>query len=147
MKVILTRDVKKMGRAHETIEVSDGHGLNYLIPNKLAVAATSGAQKIADTRKAKADLNKQVQKELLAENIAQLAEANIVVKAKANEQGHLYDAVGEEEIAAAAKASAGIDLPEDAIKIERPFKELGTFEIPVSAGEVFGKFSITIEAE
>ena len=147
MKVILTKDVKKMGRAHETVEVSDGHAINYLIPNKLAVTATSGNKKIADTRKAKVSADKEVKIQLLAQNIASLADANIVIKAKANEKGHLYDAVGEPEIAAAAKEQAHIDLPEDAISIERPFKEVGTFEVPVSAGEVFGKFSITIEAE
>jgi large subunit ribosomal protein L9 len=146
MKVILTRDVKKMGRAHETVEVSDGYALNYLIPNKLGVPATAGNAKLAETRKAKAAASREVQVKLLAQNIEQLAAARIVVTAKANEQGHLYDAVGAEEIAAAAKASAGIDLPEDAIKLERPFKELGTFEVPVAAGEVFGKFDVVVEA-
>ncbi|HEX7651834.1 MAG TPA: 50S ribosomal protein L9 [Candidatus Paceibacterota bacterium] len=147
MKVILTKDVKKMGRAHETVEVSDGHAINYLIPNKLAVTATSGNKKAAETRKAKVSADKEVKIKLLAQNIASLAEARIVIKAKANDQGHLYDGIGEPEIAAAAKEQAHIDLPEDAISIERPFKEVGTFEVPVSAGEVFGKFSIIIAAE
>jgi ribosomal protein L9 len=66
---------------------------------------------------------------------------------KANEKGHLYDAVGEPEILLAAKRDAGIDLPEGVVKLEKPFKEVGTYEIPVSHGEQFGKFSITIEAE
>jgi ribosomal protein L9 len=70
-----------------------------------------------------------------------------VLKARANEKGHLYDAVGASDISAAAKAQAHIDLPEDAIKLEKPIKALGTFDIPVASGDVFGKFSITIEAE
>ena len=45
------------------------------------------------------------------------------------------------------KERAHIDLPEDAIKLEKPIKELGTFDIPVATGETFGKFSIIIEAE
>jgi len=69
-----------------------------------------------------------------------------VIKVKANEKGHLYDAVGETEIRMAAK-EAHIDLPEDAIKLEKPIKELGTFDIPVATADAFGKFSITIEAE
>ena len=84
---------------------------------------------------------------LLAQNIASLAEARIVLRVKANEKGHLYDAVGKPEISAAAKEQAHIDLPEDAIKLEKPIKELGVFDIPVSSAETFGKFSITIEAE
>lgn len=147
MKAILTKDVKKVGRAHETVEVSDGYALNYLIPNRLAVPATAGNQVQADSRKAKVVADKEIKVKLLAQNIASLVDAKIVIKAKANEQGHLYDGVGAPEIAAAAKEQAHIDLPEEAIAIEHSFKEVGTFDVPVSAGEVFGKFSITIEAE
>lgn len=146
MKVILLKDVKKMGRAHEEVEVADGHALNFLIPGKLAVAATPAARKEAELRMKQRKERGELDAKLLAGNIAALAEARIVIKAKANEKGHLYDAVGEAEISQAAK-EAHIELPEEAIKLERPFKELGQFEVPVSAGETFGKFSITIEAE
>ena len=66
---------------------------------------------------------------------------------KANEKGHLYDAVGEADISKAVKEQARIDLPEDVIKLEKPIKELGTFDVPVASSDTFGKFSITIEAE
>lgn len=146
MKVILTRDVKGMGRAHETIEVSDGHALNFLIPGKFAIAATAGATKTAASRKKVSAERKELDVALLKQNIASLADANIVIRAKANEKGHLYNAIGPVEISEAAKG-VHIDLPEEVIKIEKPFKELGTFEVPVSAGETFGVFNITIEAE
>ena len=147
MKVILQKDVKGIGRAHDTIETSDGYALNYLIPKKLAVPAMPGALKEAELRRKKFADRKEVDKALLAENIAALAEARIVIKAKANEKGHLYDAVGETEILAAAKAQAHVDLPEDTIKLEKPIKDLGVFEIPVATSNGFGKFSSTIEAE
>jgi large subunit ribosomal protein L9 len=146
MKVILIKDVKGIGRAHEEVEVSHGHALNYLIPGKFAIAATLGAAKVASSRKKVMHERKELDAKLLAQNIASLADANIVIKAKANEKGHLYNAVGESEISAAAKG-VHIDLPEEAIKLEKPFKELGTFDVPVAAGETFGKFAITIEAE
>ena len=147
MKVILIKDVKGMGRAHTEVTVADGYALNYLIPGKFAIAATGVAMKEAETRRKQVVDQGAVHDALLAQNIASLAEARIVIKTKANEKGHLYDAVGAPEIAAAAKEQAHIDLSEDAISLEKPIKELGTFDIPVSAGEVFGKFSITIEAE
>ena len=59
-----------------------------------------------------------------------------------NEEG-----VGKRELSQAAKDQAHIALPEAAIKLEKPIKELGTFDIPVSVGEIFGKFTITIEVE
>jgi len=147
MKVVLQKNIKGVGRAHDTVEVPDGHALNYLIPNRFAVVATPGAVKAGETRKVKAAADREVQAALLAQNIASLADARIVIKTKVNEKGHLYDAVGAPEIAAAAKEQAHVDLPEDAVAIERPFKEAGTFEVPVSFGEVFGSFTIVVEAE
>ena len=147
MKVILLKDVRGIGRAHEAVEAKDGHALNYLIPQKLAVAATPAALRGAEMRRKQVESRKELDVKLLEQNIAALATARIVVRAKANEKGHLYDAVGAPEISKAAKLSASIDLPEEAIKLEKPIKELGTFEIPVAAGATFGKFSIIIEVE
>lgn len=147
MKVILTKDVKGIGRAHETVTASDGYALNYLIPSKLAIPATVSSIKTASTRITQAVARKELDHKLLEQNIAALADAHLTLKMKANEKGHLYDAVSAPEISAAAKEQARIDLPEEVIKIEKPFKELGTFDVPVAFGETFGKFSITIEAE
>ncbi len=145
MKVILIKDVRGIGRAHEAVEAKDGHALNYLIPKKLAIAATSTAMKEAELRRKQATDRAMIDAALLTQNISALASASIVIKVKANEKGHLYDAVGESDISKAAKEQAHIDLPVDAIKLEKPIKELGTFDIPVSTADTFGKFSITIE--
>lgn len=147
MKVVLLKDVKGVGRAHEIVDAKDGYALNMLIPRRLAVAATAGALKEAGERQKKVTLNRELQLKLLAQNLATLAEARIVIKMKANEKGHLYNAVDESEIVLAAKREAGVDLPEGVIKLEKPIKEVGTYEVPVSAGEQFGKFSIIVEAE
>jgi len=147
MKVILIKDVKGMGRKHEEVTTSDGYALNYLIPNKFAISATAVARKEAETRIKQIVDTKVVDAALLTQNIATLAEARIVLKMKANEKGHLYDAVGEKEISQAAKEQAHIDLPEEVIKLEKPIKEIGTFEIPVASADTFGKFSIIVEAE
>ncbi len=147
MKIILLKDVKGIGHAHESAEVADGYALNFLIPKKLAIPATAAAMKEAELRRKQAIERAELDAKLLVQNIAALAEARIVVRAKANEKGHLYDAVGESEIQKAAKEQARIDIPDDVIKLEKPIKELGVFDIPISAAGAFGKFSITIEAE
>ena len=103
MKVILLRDVKGNWGAHEAVEAKDGHALNYLIPKKLAISATPTAMKESELRRKQATDRAVLDATLLAQNIASLAEARIVIKVKANEKGHLYDAVGEPEIRAAAK--------------------------------------------
>ncbi len=141
MKIVLTRNVKDTGRTNVIVEVADGYALNFLIPKGLAVAATAPALKIAESRqKAVAD-RKAIEASLASKRIAALTDGTIVIKKKANELGHLYDAVDAAEIAKAA------NLPEEAIKLEKPFKKIGTHDVPVAMGEVFGKFSISIEAE
>lgn len=147
MKVILIKDVKGIGRAHDAVEAKDGHALNYLIPKKLAVAATQTAVKEAELRRKQATDRTAISSAVLTQNISALAEARVVIRMKANEKGHLYDAVGESDIVRAVKEQARVDLPEDAIKLEKPIKELGTFDVPVATVDTFGKFSITIEAE
>ncbi|MFI5260341.1 MAG: 50S ribosomal protein L9 [Candidatus Paceibacteria bacterium] len=147
MKVILIKDVKGMGRAHEEVMTSDGYALNYLIPKKFAIAATPIARKEAETRIKQVVDRSALDAALLTQNIASLVEARIVIKTKANEKGHLYDAIAAPEIVAAAKEQAHIDLSEEVIKLEKPIKEIGTFDIPVSSADTFGKFSIIVEAE
>lgn len=147
MKVLLIKDVKGIGRAHDEVNAADGYALNYLIPKKLAVPATPGAVKEAKTRRKQVVDREALDTALLAQGIAALADAKITITMKANEKGHLYDAVGEKEIMLAAKEQARIELPEGVIKLEKPIKELGTFDVPVSAGEAFGVFSVTVVAE
>lgn len=141
MKVVLQKDIKGTGRAHEVIDVKDGHALNFLIPRKLAVPATAHTLKQAENRAKQVADKRSIEAALISERIASLAEGKVVFVKKANEQGHLYDGVDAAEIAEKA------NLPEDCIRIEKPFKELGTFEVPVTFGEQFGKFSIEITAE
>ena len=130
-----------MGRAHETVEVKDGHALNFLIPKGFAVAATSAALKAAELRLKTVADKKAVGVSMVESRLQALAEEKVTITKKANEQGHLYDAVDAAEIAAAA------NVPEDAIKLPKPFKDVGVHEVPVSFGDSMGKFSIEIVAE
>jgi large subunit ribosomal protein L9 len=141
MKVVLLKDVKNMGRAHTAIEVSDGHALNFLIPNKLAVPATASSLKLAEQRVKQVVDRKELDMKLVSDRLAQLADEKVTIVKKANEQGHLYDGVDAREIGEAAQ------LPEEVIHIEKPFKELGTHAVPVAFGDQFGKFEVDIIAE
>ncbi len=147
MKVILMKDVRALGRAYDTLEVADGHALNFLIPKKLAIPATSSALRATEARRAAAEAEREVREQLITQMLETLAEERIVIRMKANEKGHLYDAVGIPEIRDALKEQARVELPADVIRLERPLKEVGTYDIPVAAGKNFGKFSLTIEAE
>lgn len=141
MQVVLTKDVKGTGRANEVISVKDGFALNFLIARKLAVPASSSALKQAELRQTNAKAKQVLDAKLIGERLVSLAEEKLVFIKKVNEKNHLYDAVDAAEIA----EKAGI--PEDAVRIEKPFKEVGTFEVPVAFGEQFGKLTIEVKGE
>lgn len=141
MKVVLLKDVKNMGRAGSVHEVSNGHAMNLLIPRKLAILATPSAMKKAEVSAQSEITRRELDTKLIADRLTALAEEKVVIRKKANEKGHLYDAVDAKDIAAAAQ------LPLEVIRIEKPFKEVGDVEVPVSFGENFGKFTLAIEAE
>lgn len=141
MKVVLLKDVRDMGRAHSVHEVSDGHALNFLIPRKLAVPATAQNLKFAETKQKQVEERRELDQKLIADRIAALAEGKVTIGKKANEQGHLYDGIDAKEIADAAQ------LPEEAIKLEKPIKEVGVHDVAVSVGETFGKIAVEIVAE
>ncbi len=141
MKVVLLKDVKDTGRAGSVVTCSDGHALNFLIPRGLAAPATPANLKQAELRAQQEKDRKALDAKLIQERIASLAEERTVIRKKANEKGHLYDAVDAAEI---AKATG---LPVEAIKLEKPVKELGIIEVPVSAGEAFGTVPVSVEAE
>ncbi len=145
MEVILIQRVRGVGDTHDVVTVADGYGLNFLIRTGKAIPATQSQQRVAHMHKEKLLTDKKVQEKLLEQNIATLSEARIIISVPANEKGHLYEAVGVSEILSAISEQAKVSLPKDMIKLEHPIKEVGTYDVPVAHGEMFGKFSIVIE--
>ena len=88
-----------------------------------------------------------MQAELLEKNFSSLEKAKVTLQAKANDQGHLFQGIHEDEIALALKEQAHIDIDPQMIKLEKALKEVGEIEIPVEVGEKTGSFKLTIEAE
>jgi large subunit ribosomal protein L9 len=141
MKVVLLKDVKGVGKAHEAVSISDGHALNFLIPKRLAIAATQTALKEAELRIKQKHDRKALDTKLISERVTALAENPITIRKKVNEKGHLYDAVDADEIAELAQ------LPVESITLEKPIKEAGTYQIAVSGAENYGTFTLLVESE
>jgi large subunit ribosomal protein L9 len=141
MKVVLTKDVRDMGRAGSVHDVSDGHAINYLIPQKMAVFATPQAIKNADVHKQRVEDQKTLSAELIKERLSALSNGTITITKKANEKGHLYDAVDAKDIAETAQ------LPEDSIKLEKHIKEVGEYDVPAAYGDDFGTLKVIVSAE
>jgi large subunit ribosomal protein L9 len=144
MKVILTRDVAKLGRRFSIAEVPDGYALNKLIPSGIALAATPENLKKVQARNEKQTATKITEVADFKTAITVLKESPIVLKVDANAQEHLFKSVKASDIAVAL-ASAGHAIPVDAIKLAEPIKALGQYQVPVALGDVRDEITVSIE--
>lgn len=124
MKVILLQDVAKIGKRFSVVNVPDGYALNQLIPKRMAEPATPANLRQVERRKVTASASAEAGEEQFKEAVAALGEKTITHAAEANEQGHLFGAVREVDIAAAMQAE-GIVVDVSMIKIADPIKALG----------------------
>ena len=148
MKVILQQDVKGQGKKGQMIEASDGYARNFLLPRKLAVAATAdnvNTMNLQDkAKKAKAAAEK-AEAEALA---VRLKECVVKLTAKAGTGGRLFGAVTTKEISDGLKAQYGVDLPKTKLMQEDAIKSFGTYEVKAKLGyEVTGTVYVVVAEE
>lgn len=147
MKIILLKDVSKLGRKYDVKTVSDGHALNLLIPQGLAISATPDALKRIESEKSKMEGEQRVQEELLIKNIEGLKDATITILAKANEKGHLFAGLHKEALAAEIEKQTRLQLDPSFIQLEHPLKTTGEHVIEVKAANKTAKFKLVIGAK
>ncbi len=146
MKVILLKDVRKVGRKFEIKEVSNGYALNYLIPHKLAEVSNESNTKKLQTRKAQDEAEKKVQEDLLMKNLKSLDGITLEISENANEKGHLFKGVHNEEIVAALKLQGHLDILPEYIVLEKPLKELGEHTVVAKVQDKSVSFKVVITA-
>ncbi len=147
MKIILLKDIVKIGKKYDVKEVSSGHALNLLIPQGAAVAATPEAMKRVESQKLKMTGEKKVMEDLIAKNINDLNGMTLTVAGKANEKGHLFAGLHREEIVAELQKQTQLQIDASFIQLEHPIKEVGTHTIEVKVGGKSAKFKLVIEAK
>ena len=134
MKVLLRRNVTKLGQIGEIVEVQPGYARNYLLPQGLAFVPTAANLKrveeekqayLAELARIKAEL--QTQANLLSGK-------ECTIEALANEEGHLYGSVGPAQVAAAI-AAEGILIEADNILLDEPIRQLDQYEVRVRFAE------------
>jgi large subunit ribosomal protein L9 len=130
MKVLLIKDVYKLGRAGEIKKVAAGYGRNYLIPQGLAIQANKGAMQQAERIRVKATERRAALNEELGD-IAEVLNGKILTfPVKAGETGRLYGSVSNEEIIKAIEANYEIELEKRQVETE-PIRQLGKFTVPI----------------
>ena len=130
MKVLLIKDVYKLGRAGEVKKVAAGYGRNYLIPKGFAIPATAGSMQQADRIKVKATERRAKLNEELSDIAEVLTGKTLYFAVKAGETGHLYGSVGDDDIIDAIEGNYEIKLEKRQVETE-PIRELGTYTVPI----------------
>lgn len=147
MKVIFLQDVIRVGKRHDIKEVNDGYALNFLLPRKLAERATAPAIAELEKRKQKVTIEREVQEDLLMKNLEEIKEKTITISGKANNKGHLFQAIHTKEIVEAMHAQHHADINEEFIVLEKPIKEVGEFEIPIKIKNKKSSFKLIVNSK
>ncbi len=132
MKVILIKDVARLGRKSEVKDVPSGHALNFLIPRKYAVIATPEQLKRHAEGVKQVDAQKEEAHKAFVASCATLSAKHIRYEAEANEKGHLFKGIHIEDIIAHLEAKEHIVLSQKSMLLPHPIKDLGVYQIPLS---------------
>lgn len=143
MKVILLRDVARLGKRSSIIEVPDGFALNKLIPQGMAQPATPENVKRVQAKAKEAALHSERDATNLKAIADGLRQNPLFIPVEANAQDHLFKTIRPSDISAALKGR-GILLEETHIITPEPIKSLGTHTIHIVGGAVKESVPITI---
>ena len=144
MKVILTQDVKGLGKKGELVNASDGYARNFLFPRKLAAEANSQAMTELKKQKKKKKHKIEVETQQAKASADKISGKTVKVTAKAGQGGRLFGSVTAKEIAAVMKTQFGIDIDKRKITVD-DIKAFGTYPATVKLYQgVTAEFSVTV---
>ncbi len=148
MRVVFLDEVEGVAHAGDIKNVADGYARNFLLPRKLAAAATTATVQQAEAR-AKVIAKEQEKTDEAARAVAtKLGASSIVLQAKAGEGGRLFGSVTSSDIAEALSSRAGTTFEHRQVGLEAPIKEVGTYEVPVTlTRNVKAQITIEVQAE
>jgi len=130
VKIVLRSDVDNLGQKGDLVTVADGYARNYLVPKGLAIVASPGVTRQAESMRRSRQVRDMREKEGAEATARQLAAKRVEIKARAGEGGRLFGSVTTTDIAEAVEAQTGVHLDRRKLSLE-PIKSLGTHEVSV----------------
>jgi large subunit ribosomal protein L9 len=147
MQIILQEDVEKLGSRGQVVEVAEGYARNYLLPRKLAIAATPGNLKRLETIRvtlAKRTANEKESAQKLAELLATVS-VTLTRKAGANDQ--LFGSVTTADLSEALSAQ-GYHIEKRKLQLDEPIKLIGEYQVTAKLHhEVTAAFKVVVQRE
>lgn len=145
MKVILLKDIPKVGKKFEIKDLSEGHVQNFLIPRGFVTPATPQAVLKIALEKEKVDGEKKIQDELLVKSLDTLKNSVVTILGKANEKGHLFAGINKEMLISEIFKQVHLNLNDDTVVLEKPIKEVGEHKVVIQA--LGKKVELTVKVE
>lgn len=130
MKLILQETVDNLGEPGDLIDVKNGYGRNYLLPQGLAVIATPANERRIEELKAKRREREEAAKIAAQAIAASLTGVSVNVKRKVSEGDNLYGSVTNADVAAALQEE-GFEITKEQVRLKENVKTLGVFEVPI----------------
>ncbi|MEU7995515.1 50S ribosomal protein L9 [Micromonospora sp. NPDC049060] len=145
MKIILTQEVSGLGAPGDIVEVKNGYGRNYLLPQGFAIAWTKGAEKQVTVIK-RARSAREIRDLGHANEVkGQLEGLKVNLKARAGDGGRLFGSVTPAEIVDAVKAAGGPALDRRRLELSGPIKSIGSYPVQIKLHpEVSAKFDLNV---
>jgi len=130
MEVILREDVDKLGSRGELVKVSSGYARNFLLPKRLAVAATDSNKKIVEQER-QAHLRREAKEVSDASDLGKMmANVSVTIAQKAGENDQLFGSVTTKDIAESLEKQ-GYTIDRRKIVLDEPIKTLGEYKVPI----------------
>ena len=147
MEVILLEDMGKLGTVGDQVSVRDGYGRNFLIPKKMAIAASVKNQRQLDHEKRIASFRLNKLKADAQAVSERLKAASVTIARKVGEQDKLFGSVTSQDIERALN-DEGIRVDRRKIQLTEPIKTLGVYQVPVKlSGDVTAEIKVWVVAE
>lgn len=147
MKVILRKDIDKLGAVGDIVEVANGYARNYLVPQGMVYMATEGNLKRVEEEKRQLAKQAIRTEEMAKEKAESLSEASLTFMVKATDDDQLYGSVSEGDIAEKLE-EIGFEVDKKMILLDEPIKSLGVYTIDVKLHpEVIGQIKVWIVRE
>ena len=147
MKVILVKDIAKMGLAGSVIKVADGYARNFLLPKKLVILVTKNNLAKIETIKKKAELEKLEIENHFKALALKINDITLKFTRKADENDHLFGSVSENDIVKSL-AEKGIEIHKSVVDIQKHLKEIGSFDVQIAFSlEITANLKVNIEKE
>ena len=148
MKVILTQDVKGVGKKDQILEVNDGYARNFLIPKKLGVQASTANLALLKSKQDSRDFKKQEEKKEAERIKEKLEKIRLDIKVKSGENGKIFGGVTSKEISDVLKDKYSINIDKKKIELKETIKIVGITTVDIKLFEgVIGKVKVNVIPE